>query len=715
MNQATSLLQSEWMKALGWTFVHSLWQIALVGLLLFVILRLIPGRSAHVRYTISTMALWLVLVLALATFIIMLPDTQIVTEVTGKLLLLGQTAPITLADKISAWLETRMPMMLTIWSGGVAILMIRLAISLFWVRHIRQTAIPEEDLQSLLNQLIKNLRISAKPGASSTSLISSPVTIGHLKPVILFPIAIINQLTPLEVEAILTHELAHIVRRDYLSNLIQSFIETLFYYHPVTWWISGMVRTERENRADDLAISWCGDHLAYAKALMTVQEMQVRHTPSLTIGFSSRKGAMLARIQRILNLPYKNHNQMEKTVLLSLSTLCFLAFTLTSHTNPEQAASVSQQQLTTISLTAETTDSIPAEGIYRLHKKTDDQEITIEVENGDIKELKIDGKEIQPSEFEAYNEVIDDLFGSIEAPPSMEGFDFVFPEIPHIPEMPMIPGMPYMIDGLEFEFPEIPDMPGIPGIPYSHQMQRVYLDEFKDHWNENGGTITIYNPEIMGGGLNITHDTTIINGQSTIIIKMDGGDSSVICIPGHQMWSGDVPSPISIDGQFMNEEEMKKWTMEMERNAQLQGKEWRAQVEQWREQQNEWREQWRAQTDQEHAEQQRLRGMERNQYRWTDDHQQAIERELRQLEELKDIYVIGMPRLSLSEEMVKDGLIEPGDEAEIQLTPDKMKINGEKMPEAIHQKYLELYEQQQGVELSGNSKVEFTTKSKQRM
>jgi hypothetical protein len=73
------------------------------------------------------------------------------------------------------------------------------------------------------------------------------------------------------------------------------------------------------------------------------------------------------------------------------------------------------------------------------------------------------------------------------------------------------------------------------------------------------------------------------------------------------------------------------------------------------------------------------------------------------------------PRLSLSDEMVRDGLVQPGAEVEIQLTPDKLKINGKKMPDGVHQKYLRMYEQQQGVELSGNSRVEFITKSKQRM
>ena len=91
MNLTTSWMQSEWTKALGWTFVHSLWQIALIGLLLFVVLRLIPGRSAHTRYTISTLALWLIVVMALGTFIIMLPDARNMTEITGRLVPVSYT------------------------------------------------------------------------------------------------------------------------------------------------------------------------------------------------------------------------------------------------------------------------------------------------------------------------------------------------------------------------------------------------------------------------------------------------------------------------------------------------------------------------------------------------------------------------------------------------------------------------------------------------
>ena len=61
---------------------------------------------------------------------------------------------------------------------------------------------------------------------------SSPVTIGFLKPIILLPVAALNSLTPQQVEAVLLHELSHIRRYDYLINLVITLVHTLFYFNP---------------------------------------------------------------------------------------------------------------------------------------------------------------------------------------------------------------------------------------------------------------------------------------------------------------------------------------------------------------------------------------------------------------------------------------------------------------------------------------------------
>ncbi|MGB4849407.1 MAG: M56 family metallopeptidase [Saprospiraceae bacterium] len=731
MNLTTHWMQSDWCKALGWTFVHSLWQIAAIGLLLYIILRLIPGRSAHVRYTISTMAIWMIVITVLSTFIIMLPESNTIAESNGQLILVKIAGAYTLTDRISMWLETRMPMMLSIWFVGVIILMLRLAFSLIWVQYMRSVAAPLIPIQNVLNDLIYRLQIKIKPIISESGYVSSPVTIGHIKPVILFPIGIINQLNPQEVEAILTHELAHIIRRDYLSNLIQSFIETIFYYHPVTWWISNKVRTERENRADDLAISWCGDHVGYAKALITVQEMELGNAPSLAIGFASGKGAMLARIQRILHIPYKNHNQMEKTVLISLCSLFFLGFTLNSHTIPDQKNEKSSTPAEIVNVEVTSSDSIPSKGTYMIHKKTDSQDISIQVEDGDIKELKVDGKKIAPEQFNHYDEVIDELFGSMEAPPSADGFNFTMPAMPPMPLMPAMPDVPAM-PGMHV-MPCVPPMPPMPAMG----MNEMELERMLG----NGSNLEFLKANnldnfIRGqmGDLMYLSDTLSPMDAKIIIIR--NGDSTVISSPGFG-WSAldlnNADSPV----YKLDKDQWKK-----------QQEEWKQNQEEWKEHQKEWKKNWEEnaenwksnwqeqQPPQMEAERERMRS-EGDRMREEGDHMRAEGKRIREQSELNNnpnafsgaladglrrealgsngVYGFLAPRMNMTDELIGEGLVQPGEEADILLTPDKLKINGKKMPENIHQKYLRMYEEQQGVELSGNSRVEFKTKSRRSM
>jgi len=329
-----------------------------------------------------------------------------------------------------------------------------------------------------------------------------------------------------------------------------------------------------------------------------------------------------------------------------------------------------------------------------------EQDINIEMEDGDIKELTIDGKEIQPSEYEAYGAVIDDLFGGMAAPIIMEGFQFTMPTIPSIPAMPMIPDMPYMIEG--FEIPEMPKVPNMPDFNFNY-----FFDENVAKLFSDSTTLTIFNPTIKGSGqhFELFGDTMWMNGSNKIIIY-HGNDSTILNADQIAMqWPDDAYHIIlKGDGQMNNEE------------LQIHMEAGRAQAEQWRAQQQEWREQSRHQANQWRAEQDRMRQELRHLESGNAEDLRALELELNMLDQPQPfVYGFKSPSLSLNDQMVRDGLVKEGDEVEVQLTPGKMKINGEKMPDAIHQKYLRLYEQQQGIELTGNSKVEFTTKSKQRM
>ena len=65
-----------------------------------------------------------------------------------------------------------------------------------------------------------------------------------------------------EVAGVLAHELAHVKRFDYVLNIIQYIFEIVFFYHPAVWWISNIIKREREYICDDIATDrqHCGDH-----------------------------------------------------------------------------------------------------------------------------------------------------------------------------------------------------------------------------------------------------------------------------------------------------------------------------------------------------------------------------------------------------------------------------------------------------------------------
>jgi GWxTD domain-containing protein len=98
------------------------------------------------------------------------------------------------------------------------------------------------------------------------------------------------------VEAILLHELAHIRRFDYLVNLLQVFVEGLLFHHPAVWWISGVIRAERENCCDDLVVAATGSPLEYATALASLE--QRRENAGMVLAATG--GGLVNRIQRLL-------------------------------------------------------------------------------------------------------------------------------------------------------------------------------------------------------------------------------------------------------------------------------------------------------------------------------------------------------------------------------------------------------------------------------
>ncbi|MGC2300373.1 MAG: M56 family metallopeptidase [Acidobacteriaceae bacterium] len=303
-------------EALGWTLVHFLWQGAAIALVYRIADRALARRSANARYVLALGALLGMLAVSISTLVYeeasyssSAPRTE---RAAHGLVLAAQpiAAPLLQAARSpqpapidSIALQRFMPYIDALWLVGVLFLSVR-ALGGWWLilrlrRHAHERA--PHTLLLRLDVLRRQMGIHRIVDLRLSERIASPFTAGFLRPWILLPVTAITGLSPEQLEVVLYHELAHIRRADYLWNLLQTMVETLFFFHPAVWWISRRVREERELCCDDAAVKRCSDPAVYASALLRIEEER-RNRLELAMaldGHQSRAG-LRARVLRIL-------------------------------------------------------------------------------------------------------------------------------------------------------------------------------------------------------------------------------------------------------------------------------------------------------------------------------------------------------------------------------------------------------------------------------
>jgi beta-lactamase regulating signal transducer with metallopeptidase domain len=295
--------------ALNTALLHSLWQDAIVGLVLWGALVVMRRSSANARYLACCAALALMALLPLVTTIVL--SERAVSSLSSMPASLTVPAPVndapvrevtsvTRESGAADWLAPLAPWALPVWLAGVLACSLRLVLASAQAVVLRRRSDPEDgEIAATVARLAARIGLRRSVAVRLSVRTDSPATLGLLRPVILLPPAVALGVTSQQLEALLAHELAHIRRYDYLVNLLQMLVETLFFYHPAIWWASKRIRVERELCCDDIAVDACGDAVSYAQALTKVARMQLSR-PGLALGATG--GPFLQRIQRLLGV-----------------------------------------------------------------------------------------------------------------------------------------------------------------------------------------------------------------------------------------------------------------------------------------------------------------------------------------------------------------------------------------------------------------------------
>ena len=308
--------------ALGWTIFHSLWQGAIAALLLAAGLALV--RSSRARYALACLSMLAMLAAFILTFALLMPRQQALVSpaadgVPISRIPIGVPFPKAPADWRSI-LAPVLPWMAPLWLAGVVVFHLHGLASWLAARRLRRTGVccASDPWPDRLHRLRARLRLSRPVTLLESCFAEVPVVIGHLRPVILLPLGVLANLPPDQIEAILLHELAHIRRFDYLVNLVQTAVEGLLFYHPAIWWISRVIRAERENCCDDLVVATSGDAHAYAVALAQLEQ---NRSAALETALAATGGSLVKRIRRLLHQPEGPRPSLTPVLSAGLLTL----------------------------------------------------------------------------------------------------------------------------------------------------------------------------------------------------------------------------------------------------------------------------------------------------------------------------------------------------------------------------------------------------------
>ena len=279
-----SLMNEALCFRLAETLLHFLWQGMAIGLVMWLVNTLVPRVRSTLRYRLNALALFLMVVSVSLTLALLpaheiapaqaastvsprvaetspvpesLPSTDepadrpldplpVVSSQTPERIVeasVDASDPLPVSPAVTTQTEktnaaestylSRMksiaPYATTVYVLGVMIMLLRLLMGIRGGQRLRTAASAIEDstLLESVRHLAQQIGLKVAPVVATCSRIAVPVVVGIVKPMILLPPSLVSSMSPAQLEAVLSHELAHLRRFDLVVNLLQRLIEAL--------------------------------------------------------------------------------------------------------------------------------------------------------------------------------------------------------------------------------------------------------------------------------------------------------------------------------------------------------------------------------------------------------------------------------------------------------------------------------------------------------
>jgi beta-lactamase regulating signal transducer with metallopeptidase domain len=313
--------QSNFLQALGWAVLNSLWQMAL----LWVVYQLITAVFKTVRSSQKSLLASLLAIGGFTWFLLTLASILYKTENA----VIGSAGLINLDgnEQLNDWLFRTLPIASLLYLILLIFPLLQFVRNYRYVNVIRKYGLSKATVEwrMFVRKVAAQMGIKKPVHIWVSELVTSPVTIGYIKPVILVPLAAVNQLSTQQLEAVLLHELAHIRRFDYLLNLILKFIQSILYFNPFVKAFVKIVEREREKSCDEMVMQFQYDPYGYASALLELEK--ANHLPkTLAVAAGGKKNDLLHRVEWIMGVNKQPVFSFNKLAGVLAGLLCLITF-----------------------------------------------------------------------------------------------------------------------------------------------------------------------------------------------------------------------------------------------------------------------------------------------------------------------------------------------------------------------------------------------------
>src|SRR5215471_16875495 len=316
--------------------LNTLWLALAVAAVIWLALRLMPRVNAATRHAIWWAVLALVVLMPLATlFPRPAPSVPSPARTERQIRTRSQSSPSAvkplvapdadapappltsaplhaLYSRAAAAPRVRVPIefhpgnwpsrLLFLWMAVSCVLLGRIVQSYLHLRGLRNRARPASaELVVRFEQRLRDSRTSRAPQVLVSDEVISPLAAGFLPPVVILPDLLLEKIGEAELDYVLFHELAHVVRRDDWSNLMGRLASAAFVLHPVAAWVLRRIEREREIACDDWVVAATGSPQPYARSLARLFELCAsRPVTILASGIGGRGSNLGDRIALLL-------------------------------------------------------------------------------------------------------------------------------------------------------------------------------------------------------------------------------------------------------------------------------------------------------------------------------------------------------------------------------------------------------------------------------